>query len=417
MRKTLSGVLFLTVALTMLFPLLSSCRPTVASGNGSVRITVGTAQARATILPIIPAPSSYIISFSGPVSVSPITATNTSTTVELAAGTWTVSVLAYDANGAAIASGSLVGILVSAGTTTETSISLYAIASGSGAIDLTITWPSDQAVSSGNSSVSLTLGDASLSPTIVWGSHSLTCKAVSCPTGDYTLSIELKNSSNVSLYSKATDVVQVYSNLSTSATIALTNEDFTAVPNAPTNLSAAVGSSGIALTWTDKSAIETAYQVERSSNGIDYIVLLKNLPENSESYTDSSASSAGTYYYRICALNSVGQSPYSNVATASAGSLDLGIVVVSPTDQTITFSVADDVVVAQSGTRDVSISETFDSYKWILGTATISGATSNSVSISAATLTPGVHFLTAIVTTGGHSYSKSLRFHVNNGSN
>jgi hypothetical protein len=207
---------------------LCSCSIDRGQGaKGSVKITVGAARAK-TIAPSIPTPSSYTISLAGPTSVSPIRVTSSSTTVELAAGTWTVSVLAYDANGAAIASGSLEGILVSVGATTEASISLHAITSGTGAIDLTITWPSAQAVSSSDSSLSLSMGGTSPSASLVWSDSSLSFAVASCAAGDYLLGIELKKDSTTALYSNTFEV-QVYSNLSTSATIALSDEDFTAI--------------------------------------------------------------------------------------------------------------------------------------------------------------------------------------------
>jgi len=85
------------------------------------------------------------------------------------------------------------------------------------------------------------------------------------------------------------------------------------VPTAPTKLAATVNKHGrIALKWEDKSDNETAFQVERSTNGTVFAVITITAA-NTNNYDDTTARRRQTYYYRVAAKNNVGLSSYSNV--------------------------------------------------------------------------------------------------------
>ncbi|MEQ1758998.1 MAG: fibronectin type III domain-containing protein, partial [Vicinamibacterales bacterium] len=89
------------------------------------------------------------------------------------------------------------------------------------------------------------------------------------------------------------------------------------VPSAPTNLGAASTVSTIVeLTWTDASGTETAFHVERTTDGefFDEIALL---PANATSFNDTTVSPAHSYGYRVRAENGVGFSAYSAMANVS----------------------------------------------------------------------------------------------------
>jgi hypothetical protein len=91
------------------------------------------------------------------------------------------------------------------------------------------------------------------------------------------------------------------------------------VPAAPTNLSAtSVSSSQIDLKWTDNATNESAYVVERSTNGsAGWTVLTSTLAANTTSYRATGLSASTTYYFRVKATNAAGSSPYTNVASAT----------------------------------------------------------------------------------------------------
>ena len=94
-------------------------------------------------------------------------------------------------------------------------------------------------------------------------------------------------------------------------------------PTAPSSLAATpLSASSIKLTWTPGSSNLTSYTIQRSTDGTNFSNLATGVAATSTTYTDSSVMSASTkYYYRIAAVNSIGTSPYSNLASATTGQL------------------------------------------------------------------------------------------------
>jgi N,N-dimethylformamidase beta subunit-like protein len=92
------------------------------------------------------------------------------------------------------------------------------------------------------------------------------------------------------------------------------------VPTAPSNLTATPSSTSLAvnLAWIDTASTETAYSVERSTDGSNFTVLASSLPANTQSYSDTSVAPTQLYYYQVRAANASGASAYSNVANATS---------------------------------------------------------------------------------------------------
>ncbi len=89
-------------------------------------------------------------------------------------------------------------------------------------------------------------------------------------------------------------------------------------PAAPSGLAASAAStSQINLTWSDNSNSETAFKVERAaaSSG-PWTELTTTLPANTTSYSATDLTASSTYYFRVRASNSAGDSAYT--ATVSA---------------------------------------------------------------------------------------------------
>jgi hypothetical protein len=88
-------------------------------------------------------------------------------------------------------------------------------------------------------------------------------------------------------------------------------------PAAPTNLLAtAISSSQIALSWTDNANNEAGFQIQRSSNGVNF-ALIATVGANVTTYTDNGRTAGTTYYYRARAFNARGNSAVSNIASAT----------------------------------------------------------------------------------------------------
>src|SRR5438552_6401440 len=88
-------------------------------------------------------------------------------------------------------------------------------------------------------------------------------------------------------------------------------------PTAPTGLAAAAASSTqIDLSWTNTSTTQTGVKVERSTDNVTFTQIAL-AGATSVSYSDVGLSGSTTYFYRVRATSTSGDSPYSNTASAT----------------------------------------------------------------------------------------------------
>jgi fibronectin type 3 domain-containing protein len=88
-------------------------------------------------------------------------------------------------------------------------------------------------------------------------------------------------------------------------------------PAAPSNLTAtAISSSRIDLAWTDNSSDEDGFKIYRSTDGVNF-AFYATVGANVTTRSNTNLSSSTTYYYRVFAYNSGGNSANSNVASAT----------------------------------------------------------------------------------------------------
>ncbi len=91
----------------------------------------------------------------------------------------------------------------------------------------------------------------------------------------------------------------------------------TTLPNAPGNASAlALSDSEIGLSWSDNAGNETGFRLERSADGVNWSEIAV-VSSNVTGFTDNGLAASTTYQYRVRAYNSIGNSSYSNSASAT----------------------------------------------------------------------------------------------------
>ena len=138
-----------------------------------------------------------------------------------------------------------------------------------------------------------------------------------------------------------------------------------------------------------------------------------DIDAGSNSFTDTTPQLGIVYYYRIKAINSFGESSYSNeVSCDISGQLELTIVVNNPEDIVIDLSHQSDIAVAKGDVLSLGTVNEFDSYRWLLDGNDV--GTTQVVDIDTGLLEPGVHHVTVVVTYDDSPYSKSMRFRVEN---
>ena len=91
------------------------------------------------------------------------------------------------------------------------------------------------------------------------------------------------------------------------------------IPSAPSGLNASAASATqINLTWTDASANETGFVIERCQGaGCSNFAPIATPGANTTSYNNTGLTASTSYSYRVAATNGAGTSGYSNTATAT----------------------------------------------------------------------------------------------------
>ncbi len=92
-------------------------------------------------------------------------------------------------------------------------------------------------------------------------------------------------------------------------------------PRAPENLMLQrISATEVLLVWDDSATTEEKYEVWRKDGGDGNYRVIRELPKNSTNYRDVGLSQFVTYYYKVCAVNGIGRSPFSNeVNSGGAG--------------------------------------------------------------------------------------------------
>jgi hypothetical protein len=103
-----------------------------------------------------------------------------------------------------------------------------------------------------------------------------------------------------------------------SYTVSLSGGTTTTPPAAPSGLTAtAASSSQINLVWTDNSTNETGFEIDRKTGSTGSWSQIATTGAGVTSYSNTGLTASTTYYYRVRATNSAGDSADSNEASAT----------------------------------------------------------------------------------------------------
>jgi len=103
----------------------------------------------------------------------------------------------------------------------------------------------------------------------------------------------------------------------TTTTMITTTTTALQTPSPPSNLAAtAISSSQINLSWTDNSANETGFKIERATSSSGPFRQIATVGTNVKTYQNKGLKRNTTYYYQVRAYNTAGNSAYSNIASA-----------------------------------------------------------------------------------------------------
>jgi transcriptional regulator CtsR len=137
------------------------------------------------------------------------------------------------------------------------------------------------------------------------------------------------------------------------------------VPAAPSALAATAATvNQINLTWTDNANNETQFKIERKTGAGGTYAQIATPGANSTSHSDTTVSPSTTYYYRVRANNSAGDSTFSNEANATTPAAGSMIPVIASSGYS---NILDLVITGTPGNwrlRDVSTATLQPGYEW-----------------------------------------------------
>jgi hypothetical protein len=298
----------LAAALLLLVVFLSGCMPPLAVTPGeSARVQIrlqtedGVTFGR-TLAPRIEGIAEFRLSFpEGPVPRDPQTSAEGSFDLRIPGGSWRLLAEALDADGNVLLSGEAT-VDVSADTT-EVLLLLSPGATGTGNLDIGLSWPSSFAVSTIDAALYPAGGNRAETVFTISGAGASLSRP-DLAAGAYSLAAELFDAGGA-LIGSVVEIVYVYPGLTTAATISLAEEDLRGAPAAPVNLGVGLSGTTANLNWTDASDNENEYLIERSDDGGISFTEVGRTSFDAESFADTLAPGR-RYRYRVRAANDRG---------------------------------------------------------------------------------------------------------------
>jgi len=295
--------------------------PSGSNGDTNLVLHFDTNDSR-TILPdVIPDIYEYKTTCTGPEIEIPTYTTDSSLELNLNEGLWNVEVQALNANTETIALGFIENIEIVSGNIIDITVYLYPIQNGenTGNIDITINWPITQMI---DSTTAVKLNDSdyeigSIYPGTTFNivDTTMTFQVTDISSDNYVF-VSFLNLNN-EVQATVTESIQVFDNLTSSAFIELSIDDFTLPPDKPIITSSMAENNQIVLIWENSSPVVTHYSIERSLFESSGYSLLTTTDGQTLTYSDPDIDSMTTYYYRIIASSTGGDSEPSDFIAIS----------------------------------------------------------------------------------------------------
>jgi hypothetical protein len=418
-------------SILLIFPTILACTSPFGIGSGNddqaatanLAVSIGGVGASSIIPDVEGLVTEYLVTLSrdGFDDISDSGAGPDFEFTDVTIGTWNVSVVAKDGNGATIGSGGAT-TEVTVGGINSVQVSVAPTVAGSGSIDLTVTWPAGSITEVGDATIGL-LGQPPVEITGDIDVDADTAEArytATHPSGVYELVVLLER--NGSLVASLVEAVHVYDNVATTATISLTDREIGQPPIPPTDPVAVAGVNTVTLTWTDASPVNDRYEIQRKEGGDDSWQDLRIDPPLSATahrHTDTTAAGGATYHYRIRGTNSFGPfgaeegwvefDPVTPTLPVAEGTVQIDFD--NPDNPEISFTGATDTL-RKGEVVTVGADGGYTGHVWRLNgqvSHTALTATGSSAAIDTSHLDHGTHTVSLVVTEG---YSAQFSFNV-----
>jgi hypothetical protein len=178
-------------------------------------------------------------------------------------------------------------------------------------------------------------------------------------------------------------------------------------------LGGTAGNGQVALNWTDPTDTDLDHiEITWTPDGITPVSVTKG----TQIKTITGLTNGISYIFTIKAVDAVGNKSAGISSTGLKPLAPTGVITVDftglPQDDNITLAGVQDLSWAADTTLTVTVSETFDAYRWDLDGVTLVGETTSSLTLHAGELSVKQHTLTVFVTKDSVEYTKRVTFTV-----
>ncbi len=318
-----SGMMFVALALAMAIGCKGPVTPSISLDHkGALKLVIAADEPRTLLPTFVDDIHEFLISFDGPESVDSITiegSTIQHTVNGLAVGSWIINVIARNVDGLTLASSGDIGVTISANASVTVNVTLEATQKEYGEAQISFDWTESGLSLINDIVATLTpAGGEPVSIDFVLDGMTATWISGELASGSYDLLLVFSHvDSDLSEeYGIWDSAMHIYDRLVTKDSIILEASNFDSLPVAPGALTFTEFYGQVRLDWSDNSIIETGYIVEQSSSqdgtfSITGVQLAENITAVLLAQDEGSI-----WYYRVRAVNQIGQSGPSNVVMA-----------------------------------------------------------------------------------------------------